>query len=142
MPDTTRRLLDHLIRTRLLPVEQRQAELVATSETDDTLPATTQRLLELEQTSANELADAFTAGLARAAAQRDRPLTLDDHQPEENQIADALIRFLVRANLAEVTSETLAPDHYRYSLTVDWSALDAVAHEADTSLDELLGARD
>ena len=137
MPDAARRLLEHLVRTRLQPLDRQQVELTATAENTADVPGDVQRLAERERGDAHDLADAFAAGLARAAAQRDQALTLDDRDPDENRMADALIRFLVKPDLARVASEEVAPQHYRYHLTVDWLALATVADEAGVLLHDL-----
>ena len=137
MADAGRRLLDYIIRTRLHHLEQWRAELDATAESTATLLDDVQKTEARQQHDAEALAGAFSAGLARAAAQPTTPLVLDDRQPEEDQIADALIRFLDKAELASVSSEATDEGHYRYHLTIDWDALRGVAHEAGVPLEQV-----
>jgi hypothetical protein len=90
---------------------------------------------------ADELADAFNQGLLaayRANQAGDNELVLDDRDPEENRMADALIGFLVSFELATSRSEETDPMHYQYTITVDWDRLRAVAHNAGVDLNRAL----
>lgn len=137
MAGDARRLLDHIIRTRLHRVELWQAELDATAENSDTLLDSVQRIEQRQREAARTLAGPFATGLGRAARHLAAPLVLDDRQPEENTIADAMILFLVKAGLATVTSDSVGAGHYRYQVMIDWPAIDAVAREAGVSLEKV-----
>lgn len=65
--------------------------------------------------------------LARAAGARE--LALDSRDPAEDRLAGALISILVAADYATARTEELGHDQYRYYLTVDWAALDALAEQ-------------
>lgn len=138
MASAARRLLNHIVDTRLLPLEERQLELEASAVDTATLPDEIRNEAVREKQDARDLDDAFEDGLARAARERNQPVTLDDRDPTEDRVADALIRFLVKPELASVVSEPVGPEHYRYHVTIDWAALDRVAAEAGVSLEDAL----
>ena len=94
-----------------------------------------------EVAEARRHADAFARGLRAAwAAHRAgrAELPLDDRDAEENARAEALIRYLVRPELASVQTDDVAPEHYRYRIQVDWAGLRAVAERAQVDLERLL----
>src|SRR5215213_2601159 len=98
MPDSDiRKLLDYVIAHRVAPVEEKLTDMESTSrvpeERIEEISATT---VEHERDAAARLLPAFAAGLRAAAANRGTPLALDDRNPAQNGIADALIRFLVK----------------------------------------------
>ena len=142
MPDSDmRKLLDYVINHRLAPIEEKMADMERTSrvpeERIEEISATT---VEHEREAAARLLPAFAAGLRAAAINRGGPLLLDDRNPAQNGIADALIRFLVKPNMATVETEEMGPEHYAYRVTIDWAALERVAQAADVDMEEALRA--
>jgi hypothetical protein len=65
-------------------------------------------------------------------------LQLDDRDPGQNSMADALIQFLVRFDLAESRTEETDPLHYTYYISVDWDRLFNVAASQDIALESAL----
>jgi hypothetical protein len=101
-----------------------------------------QRAAREQEQRADELAGPFRAALLRAEAARragGNAISLDDRKAEEDRQADALIHFLVRADLASSTTRETEQHRYIYTISIDWDALDRVAHEAHVNLDGLLG---
>ncbi len=136
------RLLNVVIEREILRVEQKNVQLTAGPNVPaETVDANQAIEREREQHRASSLGEAFVAGLRRAyAAQQagDTALILDDRQAAENAMADALIQFLVRPQLATSNSEQTEPNHYRYHLMIDWPRLTQLAASADIDLaDEL-----
>ena len=94
-----------------------------------------------EEEQADRLADAFGQGLVRAwqrFSMGGDEIPLDDRKPDENRIADALIRFLVSFNLARSRTEATSARTYTYYLSVDWPRLRDVALAAGVDLDKAL----
>ena len=142
MPDRVRRLLDHLVVDYVVREEQREIDLSApAAELGAEIASEKQRAAAREARRADDLANAFERGLVGAyrAQRAGQPeLVLDDRQPDENQMADALIRFLVTLELASSRTEETEPLHYVYYVAVDWIKLAAVAAEAEIDLDATL----
>jgi hypothetical protein len=65
-------------------------------------------------------------------------LPLDDRKPDENRMADALIRFLVRYDLASSRTETTGEMTYTYYLSIHWPQLRDVALSSGVDLDKVL----
>ncbi|MGH2532948.1 MAG: hypothetical protein ACRDJW_11680 [Thermomicrobiales bacterium] len=134
MADEARKLLDQIVQRFVVPDELVDVDLVASaSELGDDIEADKRERVRRERERADQLADAFADGLARAHGLHragHAELALDDRAPEENRIADALIGFLVSYHLASSRSEETEPNHYRYHVAVDWDRLGAVAGEA------------
>lgn len=83
----------------------------------------------------------FTRGLVSAYQQMrsNQPVTaLHQNIPEENAIADAMIEYLVRPELASVVTEGEGPNNYVYYVEVNWPALSAVANEVGLNLEQNL----
>ncbi|MDQ3045066.1 MAG: hypothetical protein M3R06_07955 [Chloroflexota bacterium] len=142
MADQIRRLLDHLVADYVVRDDQRLIELDASSrEPGEVIESDKRGVARREADRAAELADVFAVGLKRAYARRgdDPELWLDDRDAEENRTADALIGFLVSHDLAASRTEETEPDHYRYSICVDWAKLATIAAEADIDLASALG---
>jgi hypothetical protein len=114
----------------------------ASSEPGDAIESDKREAVKRERARADELADPFRAGLLlafRARQTGQREVVLDDRDPAENAMADALIYALVRTDLAASTSEETDPYHYVYRIVIDWERLDDVAQEAGVDLEETLG---
>ncbi len=143
MADEVRRVLDHIVTRYVVRDEQRAIDLdAAASEPGDAIESDKRAAARRETDRADSLADAFHAGLLRAYAadRRGEKLVLDDRDPEQNRLADALIQFLVSYELAASHTEPVEPMHYTYAITVDWPRLSAVAAEAGVDLPIALAA--
>ncbi|HEY8447466.1 MAG TPA: hypothetical protein VIL01_10190 [Thermomicrobiales bacterium] len=142
MADDLRRLLDHIVHTYVAHDEMIAVDLDASaSDRAEDIAADKRRAVRREASRAETLAGAFVEGLERAFAARGRPdaeLILDDRDPEQDAMADALIRFLVSHQLASSRSEETEPYHYRYAISIDWDRLAAVATDAGIDLESAL----
>lgn len=97
-----------------------------------------------ERASADAHADAFSRGLQQAWERSRRggaELTLDDRDPDENAMASALIRFLVRFDLASSHSREFGDQHYAYVIAVDWDRLGELATANGQRLENLFESR-
>jgi hypothetical protein len=136
--DDLRKLLDHIVRSYVVPDELVGIDLEASaSDRGQDIETDKRRAIRREVERAESLAGAFSRGLARARAHPGE-LVLDDRNPEENQEADALIGFLVSHDLASSHTEETEPKHYRYRVVVDWNRLAETARAAGIDLDEAL----
>src|SRR5690349_16062662 len=98
-----RKLLDYIITHRVAPEEEKIADLDATSRVpQERIEEISAEVVDQEKEAAARLLPNFAAGLRAAARDRNAPLALDDRDPAQNGIADALIRFLVKPGLATV----------------------------------------
>ena len=142
MADGLDQLLDHIARQYLIRDELRTIDLDASAtEPGDLLEAEKREAAAREIERARELRKPFATGLRQAFAARsagEATLALDDRDPEQDQMAEALIHALVRTNLTTSTSEPTDENHYIYLLSVDWDALRAVATAAGIDLDSAL----
>ncbi len=142
MPDRIRRLLDYIVVQYVVQDEQKDIDLNASpAEPGAAIESDKREAARREADRAGELADAFREGLILAHRERvaGRPeIALDDRQPEEDRMADALIRFLVSFDLAASRTEETEPLHYVYYVAVDWDRLDDVARAAGVDLDRPL----
>ena len=131
-----RKLLDHIVRTYVV-----RDELVAidqdasASDRGESIDSDKKRAARREIDRADELANAFSRGLARAQSGL---IVLDDRNADENEIADALIHFLVRQDLATSRAVETEPNHYRYRVLINWKKLQTVAQEAGIDLDQAI----
>lgn len=139
MADGLARLLRELIEGRLVSLEQKEVQRSAGPRTPgETIAADQNIARERERHRAAELAPAFEAGLRRAyQASRagQASVTLDDRREDENAMADALIQFLVRPDLARAHTEPSVPNHYVYQIAVDWPQLARLAAQVGVDLD-------
>lgn len=142
MPQRIQGLLDYIVSHYALVDEQKDIDLnAAASESGGEIESEKAEAVQRERERAAALAYPFRQGLVAAwKAERAgrRELVLDDRQPNENVIADALIRFLVSFDLAESRTEETEPLHYRYYLRVDWDRLGEVARRAGFDLSATL----
>jgi hypothetical protein len=136
--DEVRRLLDTIMKRWVLRTEMRAVELDASaSESGREIVSDQMETMRREENRADELAPAFAQGLARAwrrAKLGEDELLLDDRDPEQNRIADALIGFLVSYDLAASRSIETDENHYIYAITIDWSHLGDIAQVAGIDL--------
>jgi len=138
VPQDIRKVLDHIVATYAVRDEQRDIDLnAAPSESGADLESEKREAARREIERADELADAFRRGLTLAHAARtvgQTEVALDDRDPGQDRVADALIQFLVRHELAASRTDETGPLHYVYHVAVDWDRLTAVAREADVDL--------
>ena len=90
-----------------------------------------------ESERARELFPAFRTGLLLAfeAQGAGKPeIRLDDRDPDQDAIADALISYLVRFDFAQSRSEETEPGHYNYFISVNWDPLYQIAENAGIDL--------
>jgi hypothetical protein len=134
LADEPRKLLDYIVRHFVLHDELVSIDLDASaSDAGAAIELDKREAVQRELTRANDLAAAFADGLARADKARalgQEEITLDDRDPVQNQIADAMIQFLVSHQLAASRSEPTTDYHYVYHVAVDWDRLREVANEA------------
>lgn len=99
---------------------------------------------ELEKARASALDLENGLCLARAAAPAE--LALDSRDPAADRLAGVLISVLVSSDFATVQTDDLGPDgegneQYRYTIAVDWAALDDLANRIGLEpVTQLLGA--
>ena len=135
-----RKLLDYIISHRVAPEEEKMADLEATSRVpQERIEEISAEVVDQEKEAAARLLPTFAAGLRVADANRNAPLALDDRDPQQNAIADALIRFLVKPGLATVETEEAGAEHYTYRISLDWAGLERMAQGARVNLAEALG---
>jgi hypothetical protein len=140
--DSIRKVLNYIVTQYVVRDEMRSIDLDApSSESGAEIESDKKEAARRQEHLADDLADAFRDGLVlayrgRGAARAE--LALDDRKPEEDRIADALIRFLVSYDLAASRSEATEPRHYVYYIAVDWDRLADVARAAEVDLDRTL----
>ncbi len=130
------RLLAWIVEHDVIDDGQKDVDLNASASDDDLMDAKSD-VAAREWERATALRDPFRRGLALAAAARDRgepAIDLDDRDPDQNAVADALTQLLVPYDLAESRSRETEPMHYVYSVSVNWDALGAVATNAGVDL--------
>jgi hypothetical protein len=139
MSDDLRKLLSYIVYHFTGVREAKEIELDASPvEPQRNIEADQFRVLRDEEQRAETLAPAFREGLARAlAAHRagGNAISLDDRNPTENQIADAMVHFLVSPGIATSATRETEPYHYIYTISIDWTRLTAVADQAHVNLD-------
>jgi hypothetical protein len=82
-------------------------------------------MVELERARASALDLENGLRLARSAGAGE--LVLDSRDPAEDRLAGALISILVASDYATARTEDLENEQYRYYVSVDWAALDAMS---------------
>jgi hypothetical protein len=159
MAGAVEKLQHYVVSNRLLTVEEKLEEMNAPADEGNAIAY--DRSVDNVERESDEMArlyGPFGIGLKRANAVRNSSseLALDDSDPLESAAADALVRYLVRTNIAAVRSEAtagsdataevasdgtplteLAPN-YTYYFTINWPVLELVAKEAGTTLDDVL----
>ncbi len=140
MADESRKLLDYIVGHFVLHDELVAIDLEASaSDAGASIESDKHEAVRRERTRADELADAFGEGLARANDARAAGLSelaLDDRDPVQNQIADALIQFLVSHHLATSRTEPTIEYHYVYLVEIDWNRLREVAQNAGVDFEQ------
>lgn len=143
MANDVQKLLQHITHHYIARQEAIDVERDASAaEPGAAISADKRRVIKEEESRADALTDSFRAGLRRADDARragGNAISLDDRKPEEDELADALIHFLVRSQLATSTSRETEQHRYIYTIAIDWDALDKVAREAKVNLNSVLG---
>jgi hypothetical protein len=138
LANESRKLLDYIVGHFVLHDDLVAIDLEASaSDRGESIEMDKHEAMLRERSRADDLADAFAEGLARANDSRasgQEELILDDRDPLQNQIADALIQFLVSHHLAASRSETTTEYHYVYYVAIDWDRLTEVAEAAGVDL--------
>jgi hypothetical protein len=131
--DDLRKVLDHIVRTYVVRDELVSIDQEASaSDRGESIESDKKRAVRREFDRADELGDAFCRGVGRSQSGL---IVLDDRDKEENQMADALIHFLVKTDLATSRAVETEPNHYRYRILINWSKLETVARDAGVDLD-------
>ena len=145
MNDQVSRLYDHLVVNFAIADDVKDVDLNAPSTEDGSEIAEEKAaIIERERAAAAALAQPFGDGLTRAwALHREgiEDMPLDDRDPAQNAVADALIRYLVSFDLAESRTEETDPLHYVYHVSVAWDRLAEVAAQAGVDLDAALAPK-
>jgi hypothetical protein len=131
-------LLEWIVRDLVIPDAQKDVDLNASAEESaEAIDSEKARIVSGAAERARSLAPAFGAGLLlafEAQAIGKHEIRLDDRDPQQNAIADALIAYLVGFDLAESRSEETEPGHYDYYIEVKWDALYRTAAGAGIDL--------
>ena len=138
MIDDVQRVLEfivnhYVVRDEVLTID-RDASIVPDGRS---IEVDKQHAVRREADHAHSLAEPFNTGLLLAWRRKSlggTELLLDDRNDRENAVADALIQFLVRFDLATSRTEETDPLHYTYYLTVDWDKLFDLASSIDSDL--------
>ncbi|MGH2613687.1 MAG: hypothetical protein ACRDJC_00470 [Thermomicrobiales bacterium] len=138
MADAFADLLESIVRDYVITDAQKDIDLNATAdESAAVIEAEKRQIVTDASEQARNLLPAFRSGLLLAfeAQGLGKPeIRLDDRDAQQNAIADALIMYLVRFDLAESRSEETEPSHYDYFISVNWDALYQVADNAGIDL--------
>ena len=133
MADAFADLLDLIVRDYAIPDAQKDIDLNASVDEPAAVIEADKQLIVTESTErARQLFPSFRTGLVLAFEAQGvgkHEIRLDDRDAEQNAIADALIAYLVRFDLAESRSEETEPGHYDYFISVNWDALYQLAAE-------------
>lgn len=141
MSDDVQRLLHYLAEQYTGREEAKDLERSSSGLEEHEIAAEQRRVMRREHQLAEKLARPFQRGLRRAyEAYRagGNAITLDDRKRDENEMAEALIHFLVRSGLARSTTRETEPMHYLYIISIDWEALARVAQDAEVDLAALV----
>jgi hypothetical protein len=137
--DEVRRMLDQIVARFVVNDEVRTIDREAANISDgDAIETDKEQATRREVARHEQLFPAFEAGLLRAwerAQIGGHELLLDDRNPDQNAMADALIQLLVRFELASSRTEPTGQMHYSYYITVDWPKLKELASSADIDID-------
>jgi hypothetical protein len=131
-------LLESIVRDYVITDAQKDIDLNAPADEDAAvIEAEKRHIVEDASARARDLLPSFRTGLILAfeAQGIGKPeIQLDDRDAKQNAIADALIMYLVRFDLAESRSEETEPNHYDYFISVNWDPLYQVATDAGIDL--------
>lgn len=126
LADAFSALLDAIVRDLVIVDAQKDVDLNSAADVDG--GAIAEQKAEIASSARARAAGqetAFRDGLVLAyeAQGTGHPeISLDDRQPEQNALADALITYLVRYDLGESRSEETEPGHFMYFISVTWGA--------------------
>ena len=138
MIDEVRRVLEYIVNQYVVRDEVRSIDRDASIIPDgQSIEDDKQHAVRREAEHASSLAEPFNTGLLLAWRRMSRggvELQLEDRVEPENTIADALIQFLVRFDLATSRTEETDHLHYTYYITVDWDRLFELASSRDIDL--------
>jgi hypothetical protein len=127
------RLLNAIVHDLLIADSQKDVDLNAPAdESAAAIESEKRRIVAMAEEQARDLLPAFRTGLLLAFEAQGvgkHEIKLDDRVPRENAIADALIIYLVRFDLAESRSEETERNHYDYFVSVTWDKLYHFARE-------------
>jgi hypothetical protein len=142
MASDVEKLMRHILQRFLAPQDAIRVDLdAAASDRGDDLAEDKERAVRVEEMRMARLTGPFHNGLRRAyEASRagGDSISLDDRDEDENRQADALVNYLVRTRLATSTTRETDENHYIYTISVDWGALERVADEARADLSNIL----
>jgi hypothetical protein len=135
-------LLDYIVRDLVITDGQKDVDLNASADEDATVIDAQKRQFAANAVEqARALLPAFRTGVVlafEAQGTGKSEIRLDDRDAEQNAIADALITYLVRFDLADSRSEETESGHYDYFITVDWDRLYRTAEAAGVDLPAVL----
>ncbi len=138
MADPFAALLDFINREYVIIDAQKDVDLNASAEVSAAvIEAQKQRIVTDAVDRAENLRPSFRSGLVlafEAQGTGHSEIRLDDRDPQQNAIADALITFLAPFDLADSRSEETEPGHYAYYISVNWDPLYGVADAAGVDL--------
>ncbi|MGC4190012.1 MAG: hypothetical protein QM589_02095 [Thermomicrobiales bacterium] len=143
MADDLRQVLDYIVRRYVVDDELRTIDRDAPTMAAD-LEQDKYQAARREVERADSLSAAFEKGVVKAwqrYAIGGTELPLDDRKPDENRMADALIRFLVSYDLASSRSIETGDRTYTYFVAIDWPKLRDIAMAAGVNLDRILGTQ-
>jgi hypothetical protein len=127
LADAFSALLDAIVRDLVIVDAQKDIDLNSAPDIDgNAIEEQKAEIASSADARASQLKDAFQTGIVlayEAQGTGHSEISLDDRQPEQNAIADALITYLVRYDLGESRSEETDPGHYLYFVSVTWGAL-------------------
>jgi hypothetical protein len=131
-------LLDVIVRDYVITDAQKDVDLNAGAESSAAdLEAQKLDIVTDAEETARRLYPSFRNGilLAFEAQGVGKPeIRLDDRDQEQNAIADALIMYLVRFDLANSRSVETEPGHYDYFVSVAWEPLYQLAERSGIDL--------
>ncbi len=146
MASDVEKLMHHILNKYLALQDEIRVDLAAgASERGDELEEGKERAVRVEELRMARMTGPFHNGLRRAyEATRagGDSISLDDRIEEDNRQADALVNFLVRTRLASSITRETDNNHYIYTISVDWGALEEVADQARINLSNVLGTGD
>lgn len=141
MADDISKLVRYIARHYTGPEEAKEVEMDTPGIPAGELDQEREKVLRAEERRASDLADAFRAGLIqshKAGLAGGDAISLDDRDPEQNRIADAMVHFLVGTGMATSRTRETAPQHYIYTIWIDWTKLRRVAREARLDLSSII----
>ena len=146
MASDVEKLMHHILSQFLARQDVKRVDLDAdASDRAEELVKGKQHAIRVEELRMARMTGPFHNGLRRAyKAMRvgGDSISLDDRVEEDDRQADALVNFLVRSRLASSTARETDDNHYIYTISIDWDALEQVAVEARVDLMGVVDAGD